>query len=61
LNLIGANRILLFDVDWNPANDQQALARVWRDGQKLACVIYRLVTAVRLFVLILNCYYKLQF
>ena len=23
--------------DWNPASDQQALARVWRDGQKKEC------------------------
>eukprot|EP00951_Prasinocladus_malaysianus_P010557 scaffold77553_cov46-Prasinocladus_malaysianus.AAC.1 len=24
LNLIGANRLILFDSDWNPALDQQA-------------------------------------
>ena len=24
----------MFDPDWNPANDAQAMARVWRDGQK---------------------------
>ena len=24
--------------DWNPASDQQALARVWRDGQKKECM-----------------------
>ena len=24
-------------LDWNPAADQQALARVWRDGQKKEC------------------------
>mgnify|MGYP001275360128 CR=1 FL=1 len=33
LNLVGANRLVLFDPDWNPANDKQAAARVWRDGQ----------------------------
>lgn len=29
--------------DWNPAADQQALARVWRDGQKKACFVYRFI------------------
>lgn len=42
LNLIGANRLILFDPDWNPAVDAQAAARVWRDGQKRKVFIYRL-------------------
>lgn len=44
LNLIGANRLVMFDPDWNPANDDQAMARVWRDGQKKQCFIYRLLS-----------------
>uniref|UniRef100_A0A915PWM0 DNA repair and recombination protein RAD54-like n=1 Tax=Setaria digitata TaxID=48799 RepID=A0A915PWM0_9BILA len=44
LNLIGASRMILFDSDWNPAVDMQAMARIWRQGQKKPCHIYRLIT-----------------
>jgi hypothetical protein len=51
LNLIGANRLVMFDPDWNPANDEQAMARVWRDGQKKTCYIYRLLS-VRMVIVV---------
>jgi DNA repair and recombination protein RAD54B len=41
--LIGASRLVLFDVDWNPATDVQAMARIHRDGQKRHCRIYRVL------------------
>ncbi|KAK6524845.1 helicase [Arthrobotrys megalospora] len=44
LNLIGASRLFLFDSDWNPATDLQAMARVHRDGQKSHVYIYRMIT-----------------
>ena len=44
LNLIGASRLVLFDIDWNPATDLQAMARVWRVRQKQHCHLYRLIT-----------------
>jgi hypothetical protein len=34
---------VLFDPDWNPANDKQAAARCWRDGQTKKCYLYRLL------------------
>ena len=45
LNLIGANRLVLFDPDWNPATDKQAAGRVWRDGQTRRCYVYRFLTS----------------
>ena len=44
LNLVGASRIVLYDNDWNPAVDLQAIARIHRDGQKKEVKIYRLLT-----------------
>jgi len=45
LNLTGASTLILYDIDWNPANDLQAMARVWRDGQKNDVHIYRFLVA----------------
>lgn len=44
LNLVGASRLVLFDSDWNPVNDAQACARIFREGQKRNVFIYRFVT-----------------
>ena len=45
INLVGGNRLVLFDPDWNPANDKQAAARCWRDGQKKKCYEYRFLSS----------------
>lgn len=44
LNLVGAHCLVLYDSHWNPALDKQAMARIWRDGQRQSCVVYRLLT-----------------
>lgn len=54
LNLIGANRLVMFDPDWNPANDDQAMARCWRDGQKKQCFIYRLLAVCYITVIVMS-------
>ena len=45
INLTGANRVIIFDPDWNPSTDVQARERAWRLGQKREVMIYRLMTA----------------
>lgn len=45
VNLTGANRVIIFDPDWNPSTDVQARERAWRLGQKKEVVIYRLMSA----------------
>eukprot|EP00929_Paragymnodinium_shiwhaense_P001156 TRINITY_DN101384_c0_g1_i1.p1 TRINITY_DN101384_c0_g1~~TRINITY_DN101384_c0_g1_i1.p1 ORF type:complete len:995 (+),score=140.26 TRINITY_DN101384_c0_g1_i1:73-3057(+) len=41
LNVVGANRLIMLEPDWNPALDLQAMGRIWRQGQAKSCYIYR--------------------
>lgn len=43
LNIVGADRVVIFDPDWNPMTDVQARERAWRIGQRRDVAIYRLV------------------
>ncbi|TKC47112.1 hypothetical protein EI555_010306, partial [Monodon monoceros] len=45
VNLTGANRVIIYDPDWNPSTDVQARERAWRIGQKKQVTVYRLLTA----------------
>ena len=44
INLVAADTCIIYDSDWNPQNDLQAMARCHRIGQKQDVKIYRLVT-----------------
>lgn len=44
INLETADTVIIFDSDWNPQNDLQAMARAHRIGQKSHVNVYRLVT-----------------
>lgn len=43
-NLTGADRVIIYDPDWNPSTDMQARERAWRIGQKRDVTVYRLIT-----------------
>jgi SWI/SNF-related matrix-associated actin-dependent regulator of chromatin subfamily A member 5 len=44
LNLMTANTVILYDSDWNPQMDLQAMDRAHRIGQKKQVRVYRLIT-----------------
>ncbi|MCL6459011.1 MAG: SWF/SNF helicase family protein, partial [Gorillibacterium sp.] len=44
LNLTGADTVILYDLWWNPAVEQQAADRAHRMGQKKVVQVIRLVT-----------------
>jgi hypothetical protein len=44
INLVGADSVIFYDTDWNPAMDAQAQDRAHRIGQTRDVHIYRLVT-----------------
>ncbi|EFP02336.1 hypothetical protein CRE_01100 [Caenorhabditis remanei] len=43
LNLVGGNHLIMIDLHWNPALEQQACDRIYRMGQKKPVHIHRLV------------------
>jgi len=44
INLVSANHVVLYDSDWNPQIDLQAMDRAHRIGQRKNVFVYRLIT-----------------
>lgn len=45
LTLIGADRVVVYDPSWNPAEDSQAVDRCYRIGQTKEVSVFRLISA----------------
>jgi len=44
INLVSADTVIIFDSDWNPFADMQAMDRCHRIGQKKPVAVYRLIS-----------------
>lgn len=44
VNLVAASVVIIYDIDWNPQNDAQAMDRAYRIGQTKPVNVYKMVT-----------------
>lgn len=44
VNLVAASIVIIFDIDWNPQSDNQAMDRAYRIGQVNPVHVFKMVT-----------------
>ena len=44
INLVSASVVIIYDIDWNPQNDSQAMDRAYRTGQTKPVNVYKMIT-----------------
>lgn len=44
LNLVAADVVIIYDLDWNPQMDKQAMDRAYRIGQKKNVMVFKLIS-----------------
>ena len=45
MNLVSADVVIIYEIDWNPQMDKQAMDRSYRIGQKNNVQVYKLISA----------------
>ena len=61
INLTAADTVIIFDSDFNPQMDLQAMDRAHRIGQKNMVNVYRLITEHTIEVILILCRYNIGY